>query len=73
MPLFLSGCGGLFHGNDGVISSPNFPQPYPQNIECVWLITVESGYHVSLDFGSPFDLEGHSSCRYDYVQVSNKL
>ncbi|KAK3084618.1 hypothetical protein FSP39_016381 [Pinctada imbricata] len=36
-----SGCGGSFYGNSGgEIRSPNFPQDYPDNEECYWLIKV---------------------------------
>ncbi|XP_069122184.1 cubilin-like [Argopecten irradians] len=67
------GCGGLYHGNDGQITSPNYPQSYPHRTECVWDINVALGYHVALTFNPPFDLESHASCSWDYVEVSNGL
>ncbi|XP_021357124.1 cubilin-like [Mizuhopecten yessoensis] len=67
------GCGGLYHTNDGQITSPNYPQSYPHRTECVWDINVAPGYHVALTFNPPFDLESHAACSWDYVEVSNGL
>ncbi|XP_060075561.1 cubilin-like [Ylistrum balloti] len=67
------GCGGLYHSNDGQIMSPNYPQSYPHRTECVWDINVSPGYHVSLTFNPPFDLESHASCTWDYVEVNDGL
>lgn len=52
------------------LSSPNFPKPYPQNIQCTWRILVPIGYQVKLSF-LEFDLEEsyqESGC-HDYVSV----
>jgi len=51
-------------------SSPNFPKPYPQNIQCTWRIVAPIGYQVKLSF-LEFDLENNyleSGC-HDYVSV----
>ncbi|XP_060104406.1 cubilin [Heteronotia binoei] len=62
------GCGGIFQLPQGEIHSPNYPQPYSNNTDCFWLIQVESGHHVLLNF-TDFELESHRSCSYDYVAV----
>ena len=52
------------------LSSPNFPKPYPQNIQCTWRILAPIGYQVKLSF-LEFDLEEsyqESGC-HDYVSV----
>ncbi|XP_052697133.1 cubilin-like isoform X2 [Crassostrea angulata] len=67
------GCGGLFHDESGLISSPNYPSSYPHNTECVWDINVQEGYHVVLNFIPPFDMEAHGACGYDYVEVDDAL
>ena len=36
-----------------------------------WNIEVAPGQRIKLTFES-FDLEAHSDCRYDYVQISNE-
>jgi len=53
------------------IASPNYPQNYPIHENCRWEITGErEDLSITLDFIT-FDLEGHSSCIYDYVQAVN--
>ena len=36
--------------NDKTIKSPNYPTSYDNNILCKWLITVQHGFHIILDF-----------------------
>ncbi|XP_029134023.2 cubilin [Labrus bergylta] len=66
-------CGGFIELNDndppGFITSPNYPQNYPQNIDCVWVITVPNGEAVQIDFEDDFYIESSSSCMYDYLEV----
>jgi len=44
------GCGGNFTGSSGVITSPNYPSNYPNDTECVYVITVTEGRHIRLNF-----------------------
>ncbi|KAJ8307340.1 hypothetical protein KUTeg_015424, partial [Tegillarca granosa] len=60
------GCGGNFSTPSSVILSKNYPNDYPPNTVCTWLITVEPQKVVVLTFLN-FDVETHSTCRYDYV------
>ncbi|XP_074549445.1 cubilin [Halichoeres trimaculatus] len=66
-------CGGFIELNDndppGYITSPNYPQNYPQNIDCVWVITVPNGELVQIDFEDEFYIEQSSSCLYDYLEL----
>lgn len=32
------GCGGVEHGSGGTIESPNFPNAFPEHIDCMWVI-----------------------------------
>ena len=43
-------CGGNLNDTKGIISSPLYSNPYPNNTECEWDITVEEGNVVSLEF-----------------------
>ncbi|KAM8924079.1 complement C1r subcomponent [Pelodytes ibericus] len=52
----------------GVILSPNYPEPYPNNNQTTWDIAVPEGYYVSLNF-LVFDLEPSENCNYDVVKV----
>ncbi|CAL1528874.1 unnamed protein product [Lymnaea stagnalis] len=61
-------CGGEITKEDGFLSSPNYPDDYRPQKNCVWKITVEEGLHVALKFQS-FDIENHDGCVYDYLEV----
>ncbi|KAM9317703.1 mannan-binding lectin serine protease 1 [Pholidichthys leucotaenia] len=52
----------------GSLRSPNFPEPYPQDTELHWNISVPKGFKIKLYF-SHFDLEPSYLCEYDYVKV----
>ncbi|XP_070174131.1 cubilin-like [Littorina saxatilis] len=60
-------CGGLYHANEGSISSPSYPSNYPANTECVWDINVMNGCTVKLTIASDFSLQGGSGCTRDYT------
>merc|ERR1719507_541303 len=55
--------------NSGEIQSPNYPAKYPRNVDETWNLEVESGHRIKLTFET-FRLESHSTCRYDYLQIS---
>jgi len=55
--------------NSGVIQSPNYPAKYPRNVNETWNLEVESGHRIKLTFET-FHLESHSTCSYDFVQIS---
>nr|XP_023646366.1 cubilin [Paramormyrops kingsleyae] len=62
------GCGGIFNAPSGEIHSPNFPNNYPNNVDCSWVISVDQGHRVLLNF-TVLEVESHSSCEWDYVAV----
>lgn len=69
-------CNRTLTGFDGVIESPNFPNHYPNNLDCVWKIQASLGNKISLAF-SHFDLENINVvsadskhvCSYDYLEI----
>ncbi|XP_059143177.1 tolloid-like protein 1 [Physella acuta] len=61
-------CGGEISKEDGMLSSPNYPDPYRPQKLCVWKITVEEGFTTALKFQS-FEIENHENCVYDYLEV----
>jgi len=44
------GCGGRLYMESGAFNSPNYPDVYPPNVECVWTITSSPGNRVQLSF-----------------------
>ena len=64
----MAGCGGDYTSEEGIIISPNYPNAYPQNANCIWTITVPQSEVVTLNFTN-MDMETHVNCRFDYVEV----
>lgn len=68
---YTSNCNRKLKGFSGVIESPNFPNPYPHHIDCVWTIDVPLGNKLGLEF-SHFNLEVAyftSGCDFDYLEI----
>ncbi|XP_059613843.1 cubilin homolog [Phlebotomus argentipes] len=63
-------CGGNFYMSFGYIRSPGYPEPYMNDRQCEWVISVENGAQIELKANS-FDLEEHHECEFDYVEVRN--
>ena len=66
--IFLVACGGLFTGDKGEISTPNYPSKYPSNSDCIWVIRPRTFSPIELKF-TGFSIEPESRCGYDYVEV----
>jgi cubilin len=63
-----TGCGGVMTSPRGSISSPNYPEPYGANAQCVWRISISEGSSLQMIFVD-LDLEAQPSCVYDYVEI----
>ncbi|XP_043926331.1 mannan-binding lectin serine protease 1 isoform X3 [Protopterus annectens] len=61
----------LFTERSGIISSPDFPNPYPKSSDCLYRIELEEGFVINLMFEDSFDIEDHPEvmCPYDYVKI----
>ena len=55
---------------EGVVTSPNYPDNYPNNFERTYTIQVAEGLIISLQF-SAFDIESHSTCDYDHLTITD--
>ncbi|XP_054274028.1 cubilin-like isoform X2 [Macrosteles quadrilineatus] len=66
-------CGGTIRSVSGSIATPNYPEDYPDNKECIWIIHVPQGRQIKLRFES-LDIENTSpSCAYDSLTIRNGL
>ncbi|XP_071372777.1 complement component 1, r subcomponent [Centroberyx affinis] len=69
-------CGsGIFDEPEGQLSSPGYPGPSAHGLSCQYIISVEPGFTVTLNFTDNFQIEsidtqqGHS-CLYHWLQVT---
>uniref|UniRef100_A0A3Q4ARB3 Neuropilin n=1 Tax=Mola mola TaxID=94237 RepID=A0A3Q4ARB3_MOLML len=73
-----SDCSRNFTSPTGLIESPGFPDKYPHNLECSFIIVVPPSMDVTLTFIT-FDLEndplpgGDGDCKYDWLEVWDGL
>ncbi|XP_033486236.2 mannan-binding lectin serine protease 1 isoform X1 [Epinephelus lanceolatus] len=63
---------GVFRERSGILSSVDFPSPYPKSSECLYRIEVEPGFRLRLQFDPVFDVEDHPdvNCPYDHVKIT---
>ena len=52
----------------GEVTSPNYPNKYPNDLEKTQTIRVEEGLILSLQF-TAFDIQSHYNCRYDHLTI----
>ncbi|KAF7710922.1 hypothetical protein HF521_009794 [Silurus meridionalis] len=65
-PSCVFSCFFNFTAPSGIILSPNYPEEYGNNMNCVWLIIAETGSRIHLIF-SDFDVEP----QFDYLIVKD--
>lgn len=58
--LSVNNCGGELTETSGELTSPNFPGYYGNQMECQWLITVDTAFTLQLEVYS-IDLDVNSS------------
>jgi len=67
----VSGCGYTFTDAVGEITSENYPNNYPDLIDCTYTIKGGEGASITIVFRE-FDLEDHATCDYDYLNVRSE-
>lgn len=65
----FSECFNKLEENSGYVTSNNYPDNYPNNMDCSWLLTAKPNERVQIKF-EDFDVEKNKNCKYDYVGVS---
>lgn len=76
MFLVVSGteCSRNLTALSGLIQTPGFPDNYPNNLECTFIIFAPKMSEIVLEFES-FDMEpdntgpAGASCRFDYLEI----
>ena len=64
-------CGGLFTFPFGSVTSPSYPDNYPDNADCIYTISQPTGTVILLNFLS-MDIETdnwENSCNTDYLEI----
>ena len=65
-----NGCAEILQGASGKISSGNWPETYPVNVDLQWVIQCESHQAVDLTFSNGFGIAGSlPSCEKDWLMV----
>lgn len=54
------------------VTSPNYPEDYPNKKDCAWHFTATPGHRIKLVF-TDFDLEPQPECTYDYIAIYDGL
>ncbi|KAM7358205.1 cubilin 2 [Cochliomyia hominivorax] len=66
---YVTNCKVVIDHYQGVIESPNFPDNYPENLNCAWELRAGRNNKLQLAF-SHLNVEGKDmTCEYDYVEV----
>ncbi|KAF3698572.1 Neuropilin-1a [Channa argus] len=67
-------CSRNFSAPQGVIKTPGFPDKYPNNLECTFMIFAPKMWEIVVEFDS-FDMEPDTTpppgalCRYDWLEI----
>ncbi|XP_017111903.1 cubilin homolog [Drosophila elegans] len=65
---FENSCGGNITSVRGSLSSPNYPDSYPANVECVWTIEVRPGNALEINFDA-MDIVRSDHCNEDFLEL----
>ncbi|CAH1794997.1 unnamed protein product [Owenia fusiformis] len=55
-------------GKHGNLSTPHYPISYLRNHNCTWIIHIQPGQFLSMEF-TEFSLEKSTNCTFDFVEV----
>lgn len=64
-------CGGQLNGTSGEITSPKYPDTYPNSAVCEWIINGDKGDTIKLSFVD-FHLQDSMSCQRDSLEVGTR-
>ncbi|KFM79287.1 Procollagen C-endopeptidase enhancer 2, partial [Stegodyphus mimosarum] len=64
--IMYSECGGVLREPKGIISTPNFPDPYPVPINCRWVIEAPADKVIAIYFTQFYMREGLTVTEYAF-------
>ena len=65
-------CSGSFDTQNGMLSSPSYPDTYPSSKDCVYTISQPVGNAIVLKFAS-IDIQKSDNCKYDSLEVRDGI
>ena len=65
----VGACGDNFTSPNGILTSPNYPNQYPENIDCIYSISQPPGIGILLNFLSMNIHSWDNTCDYDYIVI----
>ena len=66
----FTGCGGNYSNASGVISSPSYPNQYPELADCVYLISQPNRTYVNISFITiDIDCQGLTTLTSYYIEM----
>ena len=67
--MFVMGaCGGVSESPSGIITSPSYPNSYPDSENCIYTISQISGKFINLII-EEFEIEDSSGCDWDFLEI----
>ena len=66
----IGACGGASETLNGTFTSPSFPNNYPDNVDCIYTVSLPMGAIISLST-EMFDVEDDSECNYDWLEIKD--
>ena len=70
--LYIGTCGGVLRTNATaqVLTSPNYPQYYPHNSQCQWVIDAPPLEQVEISI-TDINIEFHLTCARDRLEIND--
>ncbi|XP_018594447.1 neuropilin and tolloid-like protein 2 [Scleropages formosus] len=57
------------NANGGFFTSPNYPNSYPPNKECIYILEALPRQRIELVFNETYYIEPSFECRFDHIEV----
>ena len=68
-PFFSGSCGGKFTDANGHMSSPSYPNNYPPNTDCIYIISQPTGTVIQLQFLNIDIMVGDNNDIGDHLEI----